>query len=138
MINSSREQHGMRSTPGKTAGAIGFESASAPMLETRLGEDAPPRIPRAEEKDVIGLAVHKLFLSGAAGRSATGASRGRLSCSLCRCGGLVHSPVGRFPQLRQGVAFAVDRGFPIGEESFPWNTLRVGYPLLIGFRIAAG
>src|SRR4051795_7190511 len=59
MINSSREQHGMRSTPGKTAGAVGFESASAPMVETRLGEDAPPRIPRAEEKDVIGLAGHK-------------------------------------------------------------------------------
>ena len=35
-------------------------------------------------------------------------------------------------------AFAVDRGLTICEEGFPWHTLRIGDPLLVGSGVAAG
>ena len=79
-----------------------------------------------------------LSLSGAAGRSAAGDARTRLSWRLRGYGRLADCPLSCFPQLRQGIAFAVDSRFPIGEERFPWHALGVGDPLLIGFRIAAG
>src|SRR3974377_1842060 len=53
------ERQGVHGAPRKAAGAIALEPPFAPILEHRLGHDAPGRIARTEKENVIGSCDHK-------------------------------------------------------------------------------
>src|SRR5205085_3092626 len=120
-------------------------SAMMPDPTTAASSRAVPTPSATRRRFIAGQAVERATaLSGGFGRpliAAAGAGRRGLRVELCDFGGAAaagRETAARLAEFLERGAAAVNRGFAIGVEGFPRNALRVGDPLLVRLRVAAG
>ena len=123
------------------AGGVGLEAATTDVVQCRLGQDAARRIVRAEEEDVqeVGCACRSMG-NGVSSRTWRHGRLGRRSGrSSPRCASWRQPASARSRRrLGCGALLTEDRNVVQRVELLPGDALRVGDPVLVAARVAAG